>query len=295
MSHRGYKIVACIPAGRQRVLYPNLNHLRAQQGFVDEVQLWLNTPIHHDVEFIKAQESDYIKVIPLDDEEPSRKPIQRNTGRFYRHTAETGTIYIRLDDDIVWQHPQALRNLVDKRIDQPEPFVVFANIWNNAVCSALQWQAGNITLRPGLRLNVHCMDPLGWGDGPFAEGLHRRLLEDVDAGRAGSLYLPDFELRGEKNHPIRFSVSCFAWFGHDFWPHVDDLWEREEEGWITGQVPKATGRFNLICGDALVSHYSFFKQRPHLDQTDILAEYVRLSEDALHDAYYDLLGAADDS
>lgn len=297
--YRGFKVVACIPAGRKRVMELNLMHLRAQQGFLDGVMLWHNTDDRNDPEddpFIEAQADDFVSVVPLDDFAPPLSPKQLNTGRFYRYTTEPGTIYIRLDDDIVWQHPDALRNLCDFRIEHPEFLVVFATIWNNAVCSALQWEAGHLEsiLATGERVNRYCMDPVGWKDGEFAVRLHNLLLDHIDAGTTEELYVPSIVAKVSDGSPLRFSVSCFAWFGEDWAVFDGDLKGEEEELWISVRCPEKWEVRNAICGNALVAHYSFVLQRPTLDQTDILDHYRKLAEARMHDAYYDILLANED-
>lgn len=287
--HRGHRVVACIPAGRRRVLEPNLHHLRANP-LIDEIQLWLNARTRHDIDFIRGQED--CRAILLDSEEPSRRPIQRNTGRFYRHTTDDDTVYIRFDDDIVWHHPDAVRNLVDMRLDNPLPFVVFANIWNNAITSYLQQAEGRLWAtmydgQPLYPLTKFCMDPMAWENGEFAVRLHNLLLDNIDEPE--QFYLESQPLYDRTGRPLRFSVSCFAWFGHDFAPIVDDLWELEEEHFISRTYPMRAGKANWLCGDALVSHYSFHRQRTTLNETDILARYQGLAEDRLHDAYYEMM------
>ena len=296
--YRGYKVVACIPAGRRRVLELNLAHLRAQQGFLDGVMLWQNTDHTNDrgdAEFIESQRDGFVCPVPLDERFPSLRPKQLNTGRFYKYTTDPETIYVRLDDDIVWQHPDALRNLVDFRISHPEFFVVFANIWNNAVCSALQWEQGHLesVLGHGERVNRYCLDPVGWGDPGFAVRLHRLLLERVAAGTSDGLFVPSLTARTKWNSPLRFSVSCFAWFGSTWAEFDGELDGQEEEHWISLIHPEEAGVWNAICGDALVSHYSFFPQREALDGTDILDRYRVLAEARLHDAYYDMMLVAE--
>lgn len=291
--HRGYKIVACIPAGRMAMLEPNLALLRTQQGFLDGVLLWVNTDVHHDLVWMEAQRDGFVCPVPLDDREPPLKPKQLNTGRFYKYTTDPDTIYVRFDDDIVWQHPDALRNLVDFRIDHPEFFVVFANIWNNAVCSAIQWQRGTIQLPRGHRISKHCMDPVAWGDGRFAVNIHELLLDRIDAGTTEELFFPSEVLETVDGRPLRFSVGCFAWFGSTWAEFGGELDGYEEESWITGDYPETHDVKNAICGDALVAHYAFFKQRDALAGTGILDRYRVIAYDRLHDEYYRLLGLAE--
>ena len=290
--YKGYKIVACIPAGRKRVMNMTLKHLRAQRKILDGVMLWLNTTDPDDRQWIKDQADDFVQVAELSPWEQGTylKPIQLNTGRFYRYTVDPQTIYMRFDDDVIWFHKDAIKNLIDFRIDNPEYFVVFANIWNNAIISALAQRKGlfaehdfNGNRWPELTLN--CMDDTGWKLPRWGEYVHRVMLQKIKEGAVEDLFLDHFVLEDY----LRFSVSAFAWFGKDWAAFEGDLKGAEEETWITGVKCKELERPNAICGNALVSHYSFFTQRPLLDMTDILPQYQKLADEAYHDAYYDLI------
>lgn len=299
----GYKVVACVPSGRERTMSLLMRHLRANRGLLDGVQLWENvkpfddhtTTAQSDLDWIRSQADDFVAVIPLDDREPPRKPKQLNTGRFYRNTTDADTIYIRFDDDIIWLHPDAIRNLVRYRIAHQEPLAVFATIWNNAIVSALEQEAGNIDQRFG-RISLFCMDDIAWKLPEFAPYIHELLLSKIADGTVEDLYLDpmllvtEFQRRRGQNMALRFSVSCFAWFGAHMADQAEIIYPIEEEQYISFAYPNLSENYNHLCGDALVSHYSFFTQRPKLDSMPhILGTYRELADDAYHDAYYRLL------
>lgn len=284
-------MVAVIPSGRQRTMSLLLQYLRAQRGLVDEVQMWQNTDPDQvsDREWIYSQRDDYCVVVELTN--PTRlRPKQRNTGRFYEQCCtDPQTVYVRFDDDIVWMAPDAISNLVDCRLDNPEPFVVFATIWNNAIESAVQQELGRIGMEHG-KIKRHCVDPIGWGSPKFGVAVHEILLGHIAAGTTSQLHHPNILLEEPdpvtgQPRPLRFSVSCFAFHGADFVAPIGE----EEEHFIALDYPRESHRHNLLCGDALVSHYSFFTQRPLLDTTDILERYQFWANETTHDAYYRLL------
>ena len=295
MSFEGFNVIACVPAGRRRVMDPLLKHLRVNSHLIDRVHLWQNTDNADDLEWMRKQADDYVHLIPLDYDEPPRIPKQLNTGRFYQYATDPDTVYIRFDDDIVWIAPDAIESLLRLRLEQRDPFVVFATIWNNAVISSIAQELGIINGSYG-HVDRYCMDPVGWKDPEFGEYVHRTLLMAIEAGTVDQLKFGHTSAvrvpQGNRPlpSPLRFSVSCFVWFGSDMALVADELWAAEEEQFISGTYPDRTGRFNLIAGDALVSHYSFFTQRAHLDTTDILTKYQDLADNAYHDAYYRLLG-----
>jgi hypothetical protein len=284
----GYRIVPFIPAGRQRVMSILLNNLRRFPE-IDEVQVWLNTADQPNDDTWLATLPfvwDKIKLYRLPDGQPEKRPKQLNTGKFYVYTMDEDTLYFRFDDDIVYVDDNYFRNMAAARLNNPKPPIVCGNIWNNAVCSYLHQQQGHIDTSHGVVQSAYCMDMVGWQSGPFAEYIHEVMLERISAGLADDLYL-------DGNYVLentRFSISNFCFTGkamRQMIPKIDD-----EEIWLTEEYPAQTATSNIICGDALTSHYSFFAQRPHLDQTDILAQYRKRSERLLSEKYYDLLGQA---
>jgi hypothetical protein len=52
----------------------------------------------------------------------------------------------------------------------------------------------------------------------------------------------------------------------------------EEESWHTTHQPQVVGTPNILIGNALVSHFTFMPQRPHVLATDILDRYRQLAE-----------------
>lgn len=301
MAHRGYKVVACIPAGRKRTMEPLVQHINAQRPLVDGLMIWKNTKNLQDLAYIDSLNDEFTQVMPLDDMQEFRTPLQTNTGRFYLNCTDHDTIYIRFDDDIVYIHEDAIRNLVDFRIDNPDPFVVFPVIWNNAVAMSYQQEAGHVDERHG-RVARYCMDQVGWSNPEFAVYIHKVLLDHIAAESVPKLFVDHVEL----TNWLRFSVSCFAWFGKDWAtfrghtvkgvePVASQLWKVEEEHGVTEYMPRQVNRFNWICGNSIVSHYSFFKQRigpKGLDNTDILDQYREIAQRKLHDKYYDLIEVA---
>jgi hypothetical protein len=175
--------------------------------------------------------------------------------------------------------------MVDCRLANPQAPVVYGSIWNNAICSFLHQKAKHIDRKHGIVESAFCMDPVGWQSGPFAEYIHNVLLKHITAGTTESLYLDDFALEN-----TRYSISNFCFFGgqmQKMMPEIDD-----EEIWLTEVYPEKHKATNLLCGSAMVSHYSFFAQRPHLDKTDILERYRKVGQNLLSSQYYNLLGKA---
>jgi hypothetical protein len=52
---------------------------------------------------------------------------------------------------------------------------------------------------------------------------------------------------------------------------------RNEEEYLTEDLPRKLKRPSEIFGGALAVHFAFCNQRVHMDRTDILDEYSKLS------------------
>jgi len=286
--YKNYRIVGFIPAGRERVLKVLSKNLMRFQGILDEVQVWENTEDTEDLKFLKQLgRNPLFTVIPYPEGEEWHNPIQYNTGRWYRYTVDPKTIYIRFDDDIVYIDDNYFKNILDFRIDNPEYFLVFGNIWNNAIISYYQQQEGNIDNEHGIVEKPYCMDMIGWGDPYFAEYIHTVLLDKIKKNRVKDLYIKNYPLEVGK----RFSISNFCFFGKDFAKFKGYIDEDDEEIWLTGTYPKRKKLKNIICGNALVSHLTFspYQKQYILEDTDIAERYEKLADELLSKGYYNLL------
>lgn len=279
----GKRVVAWTPFGRERtvsllVRYLERDHAR---GLVDEYVLFMNTDPDQESDraygYRLAEEHDWIRVL----ERPAginlgTMPKQRYTGLAYRSFTDPDAIYLRFDDDVVYVHEAAVENLVRARLEMPAPTAIFPIIWNNAIVSHFL-QNCRIIPREWGEVSLYCMDANGWANGDFAVKMHNLLLEHIEAGTVDKLYMyQDFSIQPG----TQFSVSCFASRGEDYaaleTPGV--LVPDEEESWHTIHRPLATGAPNMLIGNAVVAHYSFFTQHPFLEAANVLERYRELAE-----------------
>lgn len=281
----GKRVIAWTPYGRRRTYSILVKYLERDvaRGLVDEVWAFMNTdPVGQEDDIAYAAEladrHDWFKQVHRPEGvNLGHLPKQRYTGLAYRYMTDPDTIYLRFDDDVVYIHEQAVENLVRARIEMPAPIAVFPIIINNAICSHFLQMCGKIPTEWGT-VNAYCMDPTGWANGPFAVKLHEMLLDRIEAGTVDDLYMyQDFPLAPG----TQFSVSCFASLGSMYaelpnGPGI--LVPDEEESFHTVHYPVAKGVPNILRGNAVVSHWSFFPQHPFLNATDLLDRYRALAE-----------------
>lgn len=283
--YQNNRVVATTPYGRELTVSVLLKYMERElnKGLLDEWQLWMNTDPHQEADrqygYRLAAEYPWI----VTKERPAHRNTahshkQYNTRTFFEYCIEPDTVYVRFDDDIIYLHEDALRNMVDVKLNLGETSLcVFPIIWNNAICSWHLQQRGKIPQDFGIVGAPHCMDPVGWSDPHFAERIHRLLLDKIEANDVESLFFyQDVQLP----FATQFSVSCFATESRDYLrlnpPGYFD--STDDEYWHTVLRPRETGQSNMLTGNSLISHFTFFPQREYILRTDILDRYRSIAE-----------------
>lgn len=272
-TQHNYKCVVITPAGRKRYIEILYKYLKAQRSDFSSWQLWLNTTNEDDLQYMQELERENTWITCI---KPSW-PIRGNysIGYFFRHTLDPNTVYIRLDDDVVYLTPDFIRTLYAARLATREPLFVYPNIINNAVISHLHYK--NCLVNYPTPPTYNCLDTVGWKDGKFAEVLHCAFLDSLRTNRCNNW------TTSYNNHvPInyaRVSINSIAWFGNDMAHIYTEIPMGDEEQNISVTLPKKYNRPNLIVNYPVCAHFAFFTQRVHLEEhTDILQQYSTLAQ-----------------
>lgn len=274
------RVVTVTPAGRRRYLRILAAYLLSQRHVIARHQWWLNTSNTDDIAYIHKLCSMYPKFFSVQNRGVFSTNPADGIWQYQRMCRRPDTLYIRLDDDIVWMHPDAISNMARYREANRRPFLVSGNIVNNAVCTYRHYHHSR-TLPTGVRwpFNQRCC-PVAWSDPHFAEMVHRVFLLSLRRGTPEDWYFDDVTFSG----PKLFSVNVISWLGSDM-ARVreirDRVVRRGEEPFMTNTVPSRTKRNSDICGDALFAHYAYYPQRPYIEgHTDILEEYLQIADEA---------------
>lgn len=265
--------VVVTPAGRKKYLEILLEHMKREHdnsGF-HQWDLWINTNVEEDIEYCRSLASKFpwIKTIEL----PGIHCVTNsNIHKFFKYACDPRCVYVRVDDDIVYIEPGFFDKLYTFRIANPEPFLVYANIINNAVISHIHQR--NRRFRYTRLGGYKCMDDIGWKDPHYAETIHRAFIKDVKEGNIKKWHRSfdtweciDFE---------RVSINGISWLGRTFKEFEGQVGE-DEEAWLSVDKPRMLNKTNVIFGGAICAHFAFFTQRSHLDTTDILDQYRDLT------------------
>lgn len=271
----GKRVVVVVPAGRRRYMEVQLKHVLRDRGIIDEYRIWVNTPDQGDVAYFRGLRDTYPGWVTLDERFMNQPDVGKNENihRFFMACRDRDTVYVRLDDDIVYIHPGAIETLVRKRLANPQCFLVYGNIVNNAVMTHLHQRIRAMPI-VGKPVMYNAKDDIGWKNPIFARAVHENFLQRAAEGTLSAYFMNDWFLWDA----ARVSINCISWLGETFLER-DIIVPDAEEVWLACAAPKATGQFNLIAGDALLCHYAFWTQRPELDRDRrILKAYADLAD-----------------
>ena len=265
---RGYKVVCNTAAGRHRYMNLLIPYV-LDNDIVDRYDIWVNTLNPVDLRFFEllAQKYSKIKLVYIEDNKFSGL---KSLFEFYKYCTEEDTIYVKLDDDLIWFEPDAITRMVDFRIDNPDYFIVSPLVINNCSGTYLLQNGGKIRLKKYLSPTMTWES--AWCSATFAYQLLDWFQKKVRDDSYKELHM------GKK--PIgmlRFSINMIVWFGATFkdFGGVCPKGENDEE-YFSVIKPTQLGVANCINADVLVAHFAFTYQREDLDKTDMLLKYENL-------------------
>jgi len=265
------KVIIVSPAGRRKTLALLIPQILELRSFVEEYRLWVNTYVKEDVDYMIEISNKYPDFIKLEYLPPGvNVEGQYSLHHFFKNCIDPNTVYVRIDDDVVLLDTlDSFKNFVEFRKNNPQYFLVFANILNNCITTNLTQTAGRI---PKINNQIAEYNAFGgncWNDANFAESLHRHILDN----------LPVSNFRTGANTEVvnyeRVSINCISWLGEEF-AKFNGIVGREEEQWLSSDKPKEISMPCCIYGDFVCVHYSFYTQKQHLDSTNILESYYKI-------------------
>lgn len=299
------KLVVLTFAGREcylKILFPLI--LKYKQ-YIHEYRLYVATTIQSDIDYMEkfAAEHDFVKTVYcyidgkliLDD-----KCLTWNNA--YKSCQEDDTVYLKLDDDIVYFDESLFTDFVQYRIVNPTPPLLYPVIINNHFISwmlqergvynpEIKSKIGNTWNSTVARVYQHIIDnkknklrvgdfisnseilcPVAWGNLKYCYDLHDQFLKDL---QRDDIEKYKFDNNIVLTNSPAVSINACAWIGSDLKQLMVNYAEmNEDEPWWSVYVPIWTGRANEIYGKSIVGHYAYYRQREMgLDDTDILERY----------------------
>lgn len=270
-----YRVVVGIPSGRKAYLEILIPYLLREGDVIDEINLWLNTKNNDDIAYIRqlaANHPDKIKVL----ETGHATGGGNGVGQFYRFCTDPNTIYLKVDDDICFIERGTIRDLVEFRVENPEPFLVYPNIINNVMMSHLHQRLGCIPMNVGI-CGWNDFDPVGWKSGEAAAKIHQAFIDHYRSGTLDMYRFPKWYMWDY----YRTSIGFICWFGKDLQPFGGDV-GGDDEMFLSSNKPRELKRPCQWSGRKIVAHFAYFTQRPYLEaSTKLQAEYKTIMEEEI--------------
>ena len=272
------KKVIITAAGRKRyleILFLYLLKAYREKEF-DEWLLWMNTSNAEDNEYLDklAKKYNWIKKVYCCNPDEYPKALDpemwKNFHKFYSlDGSDPDSIYLKIDDDIVFIEDNAIRSMFEFREKNPQYFIVIGNVINNALCGHIHQRIGVIGYEKGINL-YDCFCNVAWKSPQFAEYIHQQFIKN-----RFNTYLYKFPL-WELWAYERISINVFSWFGSRFAKFKGNVPVDEEQA-LSVVLPRQFKEMNCINGQAIFSHFAFYTQRDYLDTTNLLDLYKKIA------------------
>lgn len=278
------------------VIYNHRQHFECLMYYIlrelnafDEVIIWKNTTNVKDFEFLDS----FLNVLKgegLDDKfkpyNPDKVSKSVGIGPLYRMCNDPSTLYIKIDDDVVWIAANGFTNLIQFALDNEHKYLMFAgNMVNSGPLDVVHQQQG----ASSSRLEFKAVRPFtklltSEGARQVHESLQKAVVEETT-----DKYMVDHVYASSE----KWSINCIAFFGNLFNEPDRKALEKGDEKYITRKLSNIKNRRIAVPGNALMSHYSFQAQRTKVKlpgrsglssfgkERDLLNKYVEWAHAAL--------------
>lgn len=267
--YNGYKVKALVFAGRKdtmSILFPKI-----KSKILDDVLIGINTRNKDDISYINSylpKDKKFKKIIIPDNF------IGTADAYYYMFSllTEEDTIYIKLDDDLIYFSDNFFEELVKFRTEHINYYTIYPFVVNNPLCNYLN-------------NNFHfdnqsdCMFKT-WKEPKYSYFLLKAFKENYLTINADNYEFDDSDVfkREEIGFPICPSINCICFFGKDCkelkWAERMKLFGGDE-GYITRGIFNDYGRErkHIVYTKPICVHYAFFTQRQFLNSKNILKYY----------------------
>jgi hypothetical protein len=279
--------------------------------YIDEYRLYVATTIKSDIEYIEnfAKENSFVKLMYcIIDNITILDNKELIWDYAYNSCKEEDTVYLKLDDDIVYFDETLFTDFIQYRINNRKAPLLYPVIINNLFISyylqeenkinhSLKTNIGNtwkMTYKNIKNQILECVNnstalrigdlvknqneilcPVSWGNFDYCYSLHNQFIIDVCNNNVQKYYLNE-NIILENAEPV--SINVCSWIGEDLKKYTDTYGNvHKDEPWFSIYLPTWSGNKNEIYSKCVVSHYAYYIQRERgLDNTDLLKRYLEL-------------------
>ena len=287
--YNGYKVKIFIFAGRKRTMEVLLPQIKSP--YIDEIIIAKNTKNPDDLQYINSLKDKFEKIKYI--ELPPNK-VGNFTGwsYLYNFMMDEDSIYIKLDDDIVYLSDNFFDNLLAYRFNHPEYICSFPVIVNNSYTAALRKDSllnkENENKSFAEKMTEHFFN------GKYAIAEHNKFLEnpqsniwnlgEIEFGQEIVVKQPPSTYSRKNGFALlpRPQICAICFFGKvmkilNVAKAVEHL---NDEEFLTYYIFNfLKNAKNGMTSSAICAHYSFSQQKTEVDKTDILERYKKLMEE----------------
>ena len=205
-----------IPAGRKRFMQILIPYI-LEAKTVDEIHIWLNARDKLDAEYIENElpkMSSKISIVRVNNN-PYPSTHDGSYNKFYfSDSVDENSVYLKIDDDVLWFSPGAIDKTFDYRIAHPEYFLVSPTIINNITTYMMYGDKLNLTDEEKKQLdnewhNYRSIKDAVWFRNPdFAVKAHNFLFDNLND-------LSKLCVEDKRLHSTRYSINAICYFGID--------------------------------------------------------------------------------
>lgn len=263
------KRIIVTAAGRKSYLEILKNYLIKYKNEFDEWVLWKNTPVESDLRYIEEikNELNFVRTEKLTVNFEGSNSVYS----FYKNCIDKNSMYMKIDDDIVYINPNSINDLFEYKEKNKDHFLAFGNTINNSICTHLHQR---YKLLPKNKITGYSIiDNVGWRDAKFAEEIHRVFINKIKNNCQKDFFINDWDLIFYE----RCSINVVCWSGEEF-SEFGGVVEKDDEDYLSSTKPRNLKKSNIIMGNSLFSHFAFRPQREHLEKTEMLQKYKEISE-----------------
>ncbi len=202
--YKNFKIIANTAAGRRRYMRWLIPQVVADD-LVDRYDLWVNTTNKEDIAFMEKCAEFFPKINLIYQPDGIVNGIA-SINAFYSKACDEDSIYIKLDDDLLWLEPGFFEKMVRFRIEHPEFWIVSPLVINNMLSTYI------LQAKDKLKFNAYFKPKVDTliRDGKFAAQLHKWFLSKLETKSYEQLH------SGINTWGLtRFSINSIIWYGSD--------------------------------------------------------------------------------
>jgi hypothetical protein len=262
------KVIVISIAGEKPTMECQFQYILKEKNVIDKFIIFANTQNQQSIEWFQELEKEYPNFIEID-----FLPFGSNIGSwdsiglFARNCTDPNTIYIRIDEDVVYFSENFFYNLANESYNNKNTFIVFPYIFNNTIMDYYIQNQGLYEDLPFFEYNTFCETT--WRNGEVAIRKHEYVFNKVIGNN--SFKIPNSII--ETNYP-RISVNCFSFKGGmGDWSGIV---HGNEEEFFSINLPRSLGLPPLITNSCHCAHYAYHTQRDVLNSTTILKRYREL-------------------